>query len=68
MTRPTLVSSNLCTGLIVLAVSAMSCVLIYTGVQVLMLLRYSQCKTNDIFLADAITYETALNSARTSEA
>jgi hypothetical protein len=39
MTRPTLVSPNLCTGLIVLAVSAMSGILIYSGVQVLMLLR-----------------------------
>ena len=39
MTRPTLVSSNVCTGLIVLAISAMSCVLVYSGVQVLMLLR-----------------------------
>jgi hypothetical protein len=39
MPRQTSVSPNLCTGLIVLAVSAMSCILVYSGIQVLMLLR-----------------------------
>jgi hypothetical protein len=33
------ISPNVCTGLIVLAVSAMSCALVYSGVLLLLLLR-----------------------------
>jgi hypothetical protein len=39
MPRQTSVSPHLCTGLILLAVSAMACVLVYSGVLILMLLR-----------------------------
>jgi hypothetical protein len=39
MPRQISISPNLCTGLIVAAVSALSCALIYCGVLFLMLLR-----------------------------
>lgn len=39
MARLTLFSPNVCNGLIVLAVGAMSCAIVYAGVVLLMLLR-----------------------------
>ena len=39
MTRQTWLSPNICTVLIVLAVSALSCALVYSGVVVLLMLR-----------------------------
>jgi hypothetical protein len=39
MTRQTWFSPNVCTGLIVLALSAMACALVYSGVVVLLMLR-----------------------------
>ena len=39
MAKPTLFSPNVCNGLIILAVSAMSCAIVYAGVVLLMLLR-----------------------------
>ena len=39
MTRSTMLTPNICNGLIVLAVSAMSCAIVYSGILLLMLLR-----------------------------
>ena len=39
MTRPTVLIPNICNGLIVLAVGAMSCAIVYSGIVLLMLLR-----------------------------
>ncbi len=39
MTKPTLMSPNICSGLIVLAVAAMSSAIVYSGILLLMLLR-----------------------------
>jgi len=39
MPKQSWISPNLCTGLIVLAISAMSCALVYAGVLFLLLLR-----------------------------